>query len=73
VSGGPFRLIHGGRSDEPSPGLLIIGASEVVTMAGGVRKGSTQGDVARLSAADVGGTNAADAYGRYQRVDGRPA
>ncbi|MFL5649267.1 MAG: imidazolonepropionase [Chloroflexota bacterium] len=61
MTGGPFRLIHGGRSDEPSPGLLIVGASEVVTMTGGVRMGATQGDVARLSASDVGGTNAADA------------
>ena len=50
VSGGPFRLIHGGRSDEPTPGLLIVGASEVVTLAGGVRMGAAQGDVGRLSA-----------------------
>ena len=33
MSGGPFRLIHGGRSEEPTPGLLIVGASEVVTLA----------------------------------------
>jgi len=61
VSGGPFRLIHGGRSDEPTPGLLILGASEVVTLAGGVRMGATQGEVGRLSAADVGGPDAPDA------------
>jgi imidazolonepropionase len=58
---GPFRIIHGGRSDEPSPGLLIVGASEVVTLAGGVRGGASQADVARLSAADVGGIDAPDA------------
>jgi imidazolonepropionase len=61
VSGGPFRLIHGGRSDEPTPGLLIVGASEVVTLAGGVRMGAGQADVGRLSAADVGGPDAPDA------------
>ena len=55
MSGGPFRLIHGGRSEEPTPGLLIVGASEVVTLAGGVRMGARQGDVERLSAADFGG------------------
>jgi hypothetical protein len=31
VSPNPFRLIHGGRSDDPTPGLLIVGAAEVVT------------------------------------------
>ena len=61
MTGGPFRLIHGGRSDEPTPGLLIVGAAEVVTLAGGVRMGERQADVARLSAADVGGPDAPDA------------
>jgi imidazolonepropionase len=61
VSGGPFRIIHGGRSDEPTPGLLIVGASEVVTLAGGVRGGASQADVGRLSAAEVGGMGAPDA------------
>ena len=61
MSGGPFRLIHGGRSDEPTPGLLIVGAAEVVTLAGGVRVGERQADVGRLSAADVGGPDAPDA------------
>ena len=64
VSGGPFRLIHGGRSDEPTPGLLIVGAAEVVTLAGGVRMGEAQGDVGRLSAADVGGPGRAGRAGR---------
>ena len=61
MTGGPFRLIHGGRSDEPTPGLLIVGAAEVVTLAGGVRLGERQADVARLSAAEVGGPDAPDA------------
>ena len=61
MSGGPFRVIHGGRSDEPTPGLLIVGAAEVVTMAGGVRMGDGQADVGRLSAADVGGPDSPDA------------
>ena len=61
MSGGPFRLIRGGRSEEPTPGVLILGASEVVTMAGGVRMGPMQDDVGRLSAADVGGPDTPDA------------
>ena len=42
VSAG-FRVIEGGRSEEPSPGLLIVGAAEVATMAGGVRAGFAAG------------------------------
>ncbi|MGZ8515170.1 MAG: imidazolonepropionase [Candidatus Limnocylindrales bacterium] len=61
MSGGPFRVIEGGRSDEPTPGLLIVGAAEIVTMAGGVRSGAGQADVARLSASDAGGPDAANA------------
>lgn len=52
MSGGAFRVIEGGRTGEPTPGLLIIGASEVVTMAGGVRRGPEQGDIGRLTTAD---------------------
>jgi len=48
MTGGPFRIIEGGRADEPSPGLLIHGAGEIVTLAGGLRTGPSQGDVARL-------------------------
>lgn len=61
MSGGPFRVIEGGRSDDPTPGLLIVGAAEVVTMAGGIRAGVGQGDVARLAASDAGGPDAPDA------------
>jgi imidazolonepropionase len=52
MSGGPFRVIEGGRTGEPTPGLLIVGASEIVTMAGGVRRGPSQGEVARVTADD---------------------
>ena len=61
MSGGGFRVIDGGRSDEPTPGLLVVGAAEVVTMEGGIRAGERQGDVSRYTAADVGGTGANDA------------
>jgi imidazolonepropionase len=52
MTGGPFRVIEGGRGDEPSAGLLIHGAAEVVTMAGGLRAGSNQDDVQRLTRED---------------------
>ena len=52
MTGGPFRVIEGGRTGEPTPGLLIIGASEIVTLAGGVRRGDRQGEVGRLTADD---------------------
>jgi len=55
VAGGPFRVIEGGRTGEPTPGLLVVGASEVVTVAGGVRRGAEQGDVGRLRADDPAG------------------
>ncbi len=52
MSGGQFRVIEGGRTGEPSPGILIVGAREIATLAGGVRRGADQGDVARLVADD---------------------
>jgi imidazolonepropionase len=61
MTGGGFRVIEGGRSDEPTPGLLVVGAAEVVSMEGGVRAGERQADVARQTAADVGGPASADA------------
>ncbi|HEY7522292.1 MAG TPA: imidazolonepropionase [Candidatus Limnocylindrales bacterium] len=45
-----FRLIRGGRRDEPDQGILITGASEVATLAGGLRRGADQGDVAAVAA-----------------------
>jgi imidazolonepropionase len=61
MTGGGFRVIEGGRNDEPTPGLLVVGAAEVVTLEGGVRMGERQADVARFAAADVGGPASADA------------
>lgn len=58
MSGGPFRVIEGGRTGESSPGILVIGASEVVTLAGGLRRGAMQGEVGRLRAADPSGPDA---------------
>jgi imidazolonepropionase len=52
MSGGPFRVIEGGRTGEPTPGILIVGAREVATLAGGVRRGADQADVGRLAAED---------------------
>jgi imidazolonepropionase len=52
VSGGPFRVIEGGRTGEATPGLLIVGAREIVTLAGGVRRGPQQGEVGRLATDD---------------------
>jgi imidazolonepropionase len=43
-----LRLIPGGRDEHP-PGLLVHGAAEIVTMAGGLRRGPGQDDVAALS------------------------
>jgi imidazolonepropionase len=43
-----LRLIQGGRAPSGLPGLLIEGAAEVVTMAGGIRLGPAQDDVAEL-------------------------
>jgi imidazolonepropionase len=50
-----LRVIPGGRGEGSAPGLLIVGAAEIVTLAGGLRAGSDQADVARLAAADAGG------------------
>jgi imidazolonepropionase len=52
-----LRVIPGGRA-EGAPGLLVTGAAEVVTMRGGLRYGSSQGEVERLTAADAGGPDA---------------
>lgn len=50
-----LRLIEGGRSQSDAPGLLIHGASQIATLAGGLRRGSTQGDLGLLDAEPVGG------------------
>jgi imidazolonepropionase len=56
-----LRLITGGRGEGSTNGLLVVGASEVVTMAGGLRRGAAQGETAVLDAADVGGPGSPDA------------
>lgn len=53
-----LRVLPGGRAEGTAPGLLIVGATEVVTMAGGLRAGTTQADVGRLEAAALGGRDA---------------
>lgn len=50
-----LRVIPGGLGEATAPGLLVVGAAEVVTLEGGLRAGSGQGEVARRSAADAGG------------------
>ena len=52
-----LRLITGGKDPATAAGLLVHGAAQVVTMAGGVRAGSSQGDPAMLE----GGTGDAEA------------
>jgi imidazolonepropionase len=45
-----LRVIEGGRQTGATPGLLVLGASQIVTMAGGLRRGATQDDAAVLEA-----------------------
>jgi imidazolonepropionase len=56
-----LRLIEGGRGNTDAPGLLVHGAAQVATLAGGLRRGAGQGDAAVLDAAAVGGPGAAEA------------
>ena len=47
-----LRLIQGGRGDADAgakPGLLVVGAAEIATLAGGLRRGSSQNDAAAMS------------------------
>jgi imidazolonepropionase len=72
-----LRVIPGGRGDVSAPGLLVVGASEIVSMAGGLRAGPDQADVARLTAAEAGGPDSPSAPviaawdGRIVAVGGR--
>lgn len=50
-----LRLIEGGRNGAEASGLLVHGASQVATLAGGIRRGTQQGDLALLDAPDGGG------------------
>ena len=54
-----LRLIRGGRAEHDQPGLLVVGAAEVVTMAGGLRMGASQDDPALLVAPDGDGSSPA--------------
>ncbi len=61
-----LRVIEGGRTDAASGGLLVFGATEIATLAGGLRRGSAQADAAILRADDqstgsAGRSGAADA------------
>ena len=59
-----FRVIAGGRDAASTPGLLIHGAAQVATLAGGLRRGAAQDDVAIVSTtdtADRGGPGRRDA------------
>ena len=56
----PFRVIEGGRSEETSPGLLIVGATEIATMAGGVRSGPSQGEIGRIGPIPADDRSSAD-------------
>jgi len=57
VNGG-LRLIPGGKGSGPAPGLLVHGAAEVVTMAGGLRTGERQGQPGAIEAGPAGGPGA---------------
>jgi imidazolonepropionase len=50
-----LRLIEGGRGSTDAPGLLVHGAAQVATLAGGLRRGPAQASVALLDASAAGG------------------
>ena len=56
-----LRVLRGGRADPEPRGLLVTGAAEIATIAGGPRMGSGQGEVDRRTAADAGGIGAPNA------------
>jgi len=72
-----LRVLPGGRGESDPPGLLVVGAAEIVTMAGGPRAGSAQAEVDRHDAGVVGGPLSDRApvlaawEGRVVAVDGR--
>ena len=47
-----FRVITGGRRDGPEDALVVHGAGEIATLAGGIRVGSAMDDVATISRSD---------------------
>ena len=56
-----LRLIEGGRSQSDAPGLLIHGASQIATLAGGIRRGRAQGELGLMDAGPAGGPDAPSA------------
>lgn len=50
-----LRLIEGGKGGNEAPGLLVHGVGAIATLAGGLRRGLTQADVALIDAAEAGG------------------
>lgn len=50
-----LRVIEGGLGNGGTAGLLVHGAAQVATLAGGLRRGAAQADAAVLDAAEVGG------------------
>ncbi len=63
-----FRVIEGGRTGELTPGFLVVGASEVATLAGGVRRGPEQGEIGRLWTDDPAGPEAPAVAGWEGRI-----
>src|SRR5450432_3337344 len=52
-----LRVIEGGLADGRSVGLLILGASEIATLAGGLRAGPSQDQPALLRAIASSGSD----------------
>lgn len=64
-----LRLIQGGRASDGLPGLLLEGASEVATLAGGLRTGARMNDAATIAA--PGGDHRHDAAPAVATWEGR--
>ena len=65
---GSFRVIEGGRTGELTPGFMVVGASEVATLAGGVRRGPEQREIARIRTDDPAGPEAPAVAGWEGRI-----
>jgi imidazolonepropionase len=66
-----FRVISGGRDEAAERGLLIQGASEIATLAGGLRAGIRQGDIAVLGPGATDGRGADGGGAVVAAWDGR--
>ena len=64
-----LRLITGGRGEGATNGLLVHGAAQVVTMAGGLRRGAAQAEIGILDGLDAG--RASEPVGAVACWDGR--